>query len=483
MHSGTLVLQSYIETSALAVGQMKSLAQSKIPISLIEDVDSGSEDVHAAPDFARRASDLASSLHSLKVVTQKSTRNLNDLNTRSLALDSASTASTSLEQALTVAENFASFARGMGNSLLNLFNEEGRTTPFTYDEITLMISNDDHPFSSLTKLLPGMTTALQTFHQETSTLSHTIELPPPNPAPWLLLAQNLKERSAKATENEKILTHLQQEMAQRNTALALQEKEKEEMGVQIEVLTQRMNESGGCREKARELEEAVKKVEKENKIFKNEIRKREEKLAEVEAEKEKWTTITQAPPSPSKRATAGKDGVYGDGRDLPPSAATVQKLSVLEAESVAQRSAIRHLRSQLAARTHAQDMAFLSSPFVPIKTAPSPSSQHIHAESRACLSTLLSLGTSNAAQPITLDIRPREERLKWRPKQRSSEWKLSVLREEYEGWTTWARDLVRKAEREADKRRGVTDFRGEVGKDHSKIGEVRVVGAEEEVVG
>ena len=482
MHSGALVLQSYIETSALCVGQSKSLAQSRIPISSQEDLDTGSEDVHAGQDFARRADDLASSLHSLKVVAQKCVRNLNDLNTRSLALDPASTASITLEQALTATENFASVARDIGSSLLNLFNEEGRTAPFTYDEITLTISNDDNPFSSLVNLLPVVTTALQTFHQQTSTLSHIIELPPPNPAPWLLLAQNLKERSTSAKENEESLARVQQEMAQKNTVLALREKDKEEMSVQIEVLTQRVNESGGRREKVRELEEAVNKVQKENKIFKNEIRKREEKLSELETEKQRWAQDTQPPPSPNKRGTVDPGGAYGDGVNLPPSTVTVQKISALEAELATQRSAIRHLRSQLTGHDHAQNMAFLSSPLIPATTAPSQSSKHIHEESHACLSTLLSLATSNAAQPISIDIRRKEDRLKWRPKRQSSEWKLSVLREEYEGWNTWIKDLTKKAEREG-KRRRPTDFRGDMGKGQVESGEVRVVGAEEEVVG
>ena len=265
------------------------------------------------------------------------------------------------------------------------------------------------------------------------------------------------------------------------------------MSVQIEVLTQRVNESGGRREQVRELEDVVKKVEKENRIFKKELEKREHALSRLEAEKETWVKTVERPSSPSKRGLAATDA-YGEGANLPPSSTTTQKLSMLESELEAQRSAIRHLRSQISTRNRTQDIAFLSTPLVPSTSSslsPLPTSQ-IQEESRACLSTLLSLATSRAAQPIVVSVRPKDERLKWRPKQQSSEWKLSVLREEYEGWNAWMKDLTRDAERQSNKKRAAVKVgngggRWKDGADRDALRkdmggtEIKVVSAEEDV--
>ena len=469
--SCALVLQSYIESSAICITQIKTIANTKIPLSADQDLDSGSEETHAAHDFARQADDVASALHSLKVVVQKSVRNLNDLFSRSLTLDSTNTASTAVEQALEVAEDVASSARNMGFSLLKLINEEGRTAAFTYEEIVLTMSSDDSPFSPITTLLSSLTAPLQSFHTHTSTLSHTIEMHPPPPAPWVLLAQSLKQESTRAKANEDSLARLQQEMSQKNTSLALREKDKEEMSVQIEVLTQRVNESGGRRERVRELEESLKAIEHENKVFKKELEKREKMLSGLEDEKKEWARNAGPPPSPRKRMSAAAAGGQED--HLPPSAPTASKLSALEAEIAAQRAAIRHMQSQQSDRSHRQDIAFLSTPLI-IQSPPPTQASYIQEESRACLSTLLSLATSAGAQPIRLSVRPREERLKWQPREQSSEWRLSVLREEYEGWSAWARDLTKKAQKEAQRRQVLE--RGPALEKSHEAGEVQAVG-------
>ena len=448
-------------------------------MSTDQDLDSGSEEVHAAHDFARQADDVVSALHGLKAVVQKSVRNLNDLFSRSLTLDPTNTASTTIEQALEVAENTASSAQNMGSSLLKLINEEGRTAALTYDEIVLTLSADDNPFSPLTTLLPSLNAPLHNFHMHTSTLSNTIEIPPSPPAPWVLLAQSLKQESTKAKANEDSLARLQQEMSQKNTSLALREKDKEEMGVQIEVLTQRVNESGGRRERVRELEESLKTIEHENKVFKKELEKREKMLSGLEDEKKVWARNAGPPPSPRKRPSAAANG--DSAADLPPSAATTSKLSALEAEIAAQRAAIRHMQSQQSDRNHREDMAFLSTPLVTTPPQPTQAS-YIQDESRACLSTLLSLATSAGAQPIRLNVRLREERLKWQSREQSSEWRLSVLREEYEGWSAWARDLTKKAQKEA-KRRQALEGEPASGKPYEADEEVQAAGSEGIVTG
>lgn len=437
IHVRALMLQSHLEGAATALSHAKSMAQDHIPLARGDD----EEDDDQARTFLRKADDLISQMRSAKVASGKAIRNLEELKARSLTLDQSTLFP--IEQTQSSAAELASSSRDVGLSVSKLLNEEGRNNPFTYAEImSATSSSDNSPFSCVATKLATTVTQIQTFSTLTNNFNQTVEIPSPSgPPPWQLLAQKLKEEAAASSAHELELTRLRDDMADKNTALAMREKVVEEMSVKVEVLEKRINESGGRRERMRELEIAADNARSKEQELNTRLARLQQELRTLEDERE---TLKKS------AATVPAALTNGDSAQSPPSANTLLQIQDLKSQISTLESTIRYLRRQTHSQSINSSLSFLSEPLIP----PSPPSPTLlQSEARDVLKEMLDLITQPENQMVKLTVPRKEERLKWRPVRETTGWQYERMKEEWEGWREWSRSVSRRGNERAGARK------------------------------
>lgn len=431
------MLQSHLEGAATAMSYIKILAQTKaVPAS--EDDEDEDENAH---DFLRKADEMISQMRSAKVTTSKAIRNLEDLKTRSLTLDESTLPT--IEQSQSTASELAASTQSMGISVSKLLNEEGRNTPLTYAEIISATSTaDDNPLSLVSTKLISTMTQVRDFFNFTSSLTHTVETPsPPLPPPWQLLAQKLKEDAVALSFHESELLKLRDEMAEKNTTLALREQIVEEMSVKVEVLEKRVSESGGQREKVRELEIAAENARAKE----NELRVRltglQQDLRSLESERDMWKNSVPTAVADSNAAVVTQNK---------PSAEIIAQIQNLKSQISTLESTIRYLRRQYHAQHINSSLSFLSEPLIP---SDSSSQALLQSEARDVFKEMVDLVTQSENQMVKLHVPKKEDRLKWRPVKETTGWQYNRVKEEWEGWKEWRDSVIRRGNGTAEKRR------------------------------
>ena len=420
-----LMMQSHLENTAIALSYIKSMSESKVA-----SVDHENQDDEEPHDLMRKADSLITQTRSAKVIVSKAIRQLQELKARALTLEPSTLPSIELMQEST--SDLASSTRKIGISIYQILHEEGRNIPPTYEEIGLVVSSGTVPFSSLSPKISSVSTQMQNFFTLTSSLNHAIEFPSPSPnPPWSLLAQNIKAESSFSATRESEISKLRGEMAEKNTALAIRDKTVEELGVKIEVLEKRVGDSGGRREKVRELEGIVDAAKAKEKDFISHVTRLQQNLRELESERETWKKPVPTPNSASSK-----------GRSLEiPSASTpasIQEIASLKSEIQDLQSAIRHLRSVSRSNKISEDLAFLSTP---LSSSRKPSPTYLQSEARDVFKELLHIVTRSDNQTVELKPRKLEDRLKWRPARETTAWKVGRQREEWEKWKEWRDDV------------------------------------------
>ena len=428
------MMQSYLENSATALLHMKTLSEAKVSTTSIE-----SDEEHTDyEEFTRKMDALISQTRSAKVISSKSIRQLQDLKSRSLTLE-PSTLST-VETAQNAASEFSAFTRTAGTSMLQLVTEETRDIPISYEVLL-----DQTPLASLATKLHSATGQLQVFYNLTSSLTQSIEFPsPPPPPPWKSLAQNMRAAAADMVARESELARLKDELTEKNTTLAMKEKIAEEMGVKVEVLEKRVGESGGRRERVRELETTVESAVSKEKDLLGKLAYLQNELQGLEAEREKWKQLPQAaaPTSQAGQLPAAKT-----------SQAALHQIDTLKSEIKALQSSIRYLRSASYNDAFSSSYRFLSAPLVPAQPPPS----HIQTEARDVLKEMLNLVSQSENQIVRLQPRNRADRLRWRPMRETSTWQVQHQKEEWEEWREWRDDVAKQSamnKKEEERRKG-----------------------------
>ena len=427
------MIQSYFENSATALSHIKTVSEAKVSTTSIESDEENAD----YEEFVRKLDALISQTRSAKVVSSKSIRQLQDLKSRSLTLE-PSTFST-IETAQNAASEISSITRTAGMTVLQLVTDEARNVPVTYEVLL-----DQTPFSSLTAKLHSATGQLQTFYNLTSSLTQTIEFPsPPPPPPWKLIAQNMQAATAEMLARESELARLKDEVAEKNTTLAIQEKIAEEMSVKVEVLEKRVGESGGRREKVRELEAAVEAAVFKEKDLLGKLAYFQNELRSFEVEREKWKQSPQAAVPTSQ---------LGQAAVATTSPAVLLQIDALKSEIKTLQSSIRYLRSASYNNTLSSTYEFLSRPLVPAQPPPS----RIQTEAKGVLKEMLNLASQSESQVVRLQPRNKADRLRWRPARETSGWKTQRQREEWEEWREWRDGVARKSamgKKEEERRR------------------------------
>lgn len=431
-----LMMQSNLDNTAIAISHIKNIAHAR----LTPDSEEIQEDQETS-EFFRKTDALIMQIRSAKVVAGKATRQLVELKTCSLTLDPSTTPA--VEQVQHSTSDLAASTLKTCSSIFKLLQEEDQNTSFTYQELSRSISSSEaQPLSSLSPQIHSVSNQLQVFHNLTNSLTQTVEFSsPPPPPPWQLLAQNMRMATATSATHEVEVGRLRDEMAEKNTALALREKEAEEMSVKVEVLAKRVGESGGRREKVRELEMAVETSRVKEQDLLSHLGHLQRNLRDLESEREAWKKTPQHQPLPVDPSNTNADN----------SPSSLRQIQALKSEIAALQSSIRYLRAVSHNHTLSSSLSFLSVPLV----APPPGSRTtLRSEAADVLREMLHLATRPENQVVRLKLVPPEDRLKWRPMRETSRWVVSRQVEDWQTWKEWRDGVTGKATRQGIGRAG-----------------------------
>ena len=457
MHTRSLLMQSNLENSAAALSYVKSVAQTKVPAPSNDE----EEEIHQAHDFLPKMDSLISQLRSAKVVSSKAVHQLEELLSRSLTLDPSTM--TNVEQTQASVSDLVFTIRNAGTSFFSLLHQEGCTSSVTYPEIADAMSLvSSSSSSSLSTKVHTTVSHIQNFFTLTTTLSQAVEYPDPrnNPPPWELLAHKLRAENTTSAAHEEEVGRLKGELQERSTVLAMKDKLIEEMSVNVEVLEKRAGESGGRRERVRELEGIIEFAQSKESELMRKLARLQQDLQTAEADKDTLRAqVVQIGAQSEVQSTSmnrsGEPGVT--------SVKAQEEIARLKVEISNLQSTIRYLRMSSHNATLDSSHSFLSTPLL-AKPTRSPKTQVAY-EARDVLKSMLELVTREENQVVRLKPRAKEDRLKWRPIKESPGWQLGKQKEEWEAWREWRDEVGQKGvglRREEERRQRVMERKGDV---------------------
>ncbi|KAL8653634.1 MAG: hypothetical protein Q9210_001986 [Variospora velana] len=429
IHARALTMQGQLESTLIALAHTKVVAELRLkPPDTVKDGED--PDLQA---FSHKLDSLIAQTRNAKAIMGKAIRQLDDLQTRSLTLDQAALPDIQRSQAST--SDLSDSTRSFGQSITAIL-EESSSEPLDARDLLSAATTFDHTLSSLSNKVLTATTSLQAFYNLTANLSHTVEMTDTSHSPpWQLLAEKLATETTTLAAHENEIAQLNDEAREKSTALAMRDKSLEDLHVKLETLEKRAAESGGRRERARELEkivEAAKEREVELILTVNRLRSERNDLRE-----QRDSTVSRPEGPPGSSAVVDQPG----GLRETSSEASLVRISSLEAEIQTLQAAIRHLRAASYAHTISSAWDFLGKPLVPQPSAREQRVRLRQSEAKSVVSELLRLATDAANGMVRLKERKKGERLGWRPARETCSWQVGRAKEEWEEWREWRDDF------------------------------------------
>ncbi|MCJ1283481.1 hypothetical protein MMC26_002810 [Xylographa opegraphella] len=428
------LMQSNLENSATALSVIKAMAKSKASARIQGDQKDEDEDDETMQHLLGKLDTLIAQNRSAKVVSSKAIHQLQELQSRLLTLDPSMLLS--IQQSQSSIAELVSVSHKSGLALFHLISEEGRTAPFSVEELAKAIDPADTSLlSNLSSFVVTATNQIQSFHNLTMTLSHCVEFPAPTSPPWELLSQNLRAASTTSASYEKSVERLKAELSDKNIALTMKDKMLEELTVNVEVLDKRVKESSGRRERLRELESVVESSAAKEKELAKKLTRLERDLQASQAERDAW------------EHQAGHAKVHLGSRETrgPNETMSIEALgNVLElkAEIEILQTTIRHLRLSSHEKLMDSSHTFLATPLV--SKPRTTEHTHLALEAQDMLKSMLSLITRPENLMVQVRAVNQSDRLSWRPVRQSMKWQIGRQREEWEGWCEWRDNLAKR---------------------------------------
>lgn len=341
----SLLIQTYLDHTAASLSRLKLLLQGRMS-TLVENDEDG------LFLFSKLETHITQA-RGLKVVIGKVTRSLDELRSRSLAL--SDDAAGPFERTEEVAGALAGLARQLGENVLLLINEEGRTEPFTYTEVlrnmseTAMargqpsaVNEGNDPLSSAGAHLRTLAIYLEELSTHASDLAHTTEFERHSP-PWITRAEERKSNRTLLPDADEEVRRLRNELTEAFTALGIKDQTLEEQSMKIELLESRMRDAIKKASVLKQLEARFEEMQnKETELFEA-VEKLTRDLQAVETERDELKSRVER----AKRAS-GTTGasVSGEGVviDSGISLATIHENEILRAEVASLQAAVRFLR-------------------------------------------------------------------------------------------------------------------------------------------
>ncbi|WPH03975.1 Hypothetical protein R9X50_00685800 [Acrodontium crateriforme] len=461
----TQCLQSQLETTASALGLIRSLIENNVRVTVAEGEDE--DDDGRASDLAfvlNRAETLISTVRSAKVTAGKTHRSLTDLESRSLTLESNCTES--FDSVDAIVEQVARYAREAGEGLQTLFGEEGRVDAFVPSEVTSTLSRvamavfalpvpEAGPFSTLTTWLKDLSDLLVVLSSLPTDLDNTIEFERA-PAPWVARANELKQSKITSLDIESQLSRALDNIKDRDALVKDKETELEEQAVRIEMLEARMKDASKRSARIAELERALhaandgaKNARAELKLVKQHAAATEDKI------RAEMMHIAEANKSLSSGSGTGLEAdAMGAG--------TRANLDILGTKVKTLEGAVRFLHEE-------NHRLRLPAPHAPIAARNAlewlrePLRKEVKTSKHASLiedqqilakTHLLDLIHLASRGPIVDLGNLPANKLAWRPAKVTPRWQVERCKEEWETWREKTRDAVRFLENESGRRRG-----------------------------
>ncbi|KAL8771633.1 MAG: hypothetical protein Q9194_004839 [Teloschistes cf. exilis] len=440
IYARALVMQGQLESSLLALSHIKNMAERRVAPPNTEEEDEEDVDMQ---DFNRKAESFISQMRSAKAVATKTIRQLDDMRSRSLTLDR--TALVTIERSQASVVDLSDSTYDYGRSISRSLNEESHSDILTARDLSSTLSSTDPSISSLITKVQTATSHLQSLHTLSANLTHVVEFPPSSRhPPWQALAHKLAAEIVTSASLETDLVRLQDEARDRSTALALRDKSLEELNVKLETLEKRAAESGGRRERVRELENVMEAAKGRELQLVATINRLRAERNDLHSQRE--TSLEK------KKAFAGVDGAPADAEkretvQTTTSEASLARIEALEAEISHQEAAIRHLRSLSHARSLSTERnGFLLAPLIPRHSPQEQRAALRKAEAKSIVSEMLRLATDPANGVVRLRERRKEERLGWRSVRETARWQVEKRECAWGEWEEWVEGLAGRKE-------------------------------------
>lgn len=461
----SLLAQSCLDHAASSISRLKSLIQTQImaPKEGSEGNDEGSNFVLGKMDS------FVSQSRGLKVAMGKIYRSVDELRSRSLALpiDTAGP----FNKAEEATKELSELSRQLGENILLLVTEEGRTEPFTLEEALNNMSQtsiafvqsaepgteNDDAMSALVNRLRSIAGYLEELDSVSSDLSITSEFEK-RAHPWIARAEELKSNKAISPDADEEIRRLKNEIHEASTTLSVKDKTIEEQAIKVELVESRMREATKKASMVNELEAKIEEVQSKESELAGTVDSQRKELQDMEAERDEYSSRLERVKRASGTADVATDGAVVDGGA---SLATMRENEALRSEVESLQAAVRFLREEnrranmldpYSVQRSANMHSWLDVPLTQANTgADREKVQQSASESRDVFAHLLKL----TQESRVCDLKPpssqeNTNRTAWRPSKTKLRYQVLQQREDYERWVEWRDDIV-DYEREQDR--------------------------------
>lgn len=447
----THLSQSYLDHAASSIAKLKSLAQSKIAVP-----EEGNEEINF---LFNKMDTFVSQSRGLKVAMAKVYRSVDELRTRSLALPTA--VAEPFSKAEEATNGLSQLTQQLGEGALLLFNEEGRTEPFTLEELLKSMSQvsisfaqslgseteNDDATSLLANQLRSIGGYLEELDSVATDLSITAEFER-RPHPWIARSDELKSNKSISPDADEEIRRLKNEIQEALTALGVKDKTIEEQAIKVELVESRMREATKKASMVKELEAKIEEFQAKESEIAGTVESQRKELQDMEAERDGYKTQLERVKRVSGTAGVTTEGVVIDGGA---SMAAMRENEALRAEVESLQAAVRFLREE-------NRRANLLNPYsiqrsvdmhswldVPLtQTSADVEREKIQqtaSESRDVFSHLLKL----TKESNVCNLKPPSQssnRTAWRPSKAKLRYQALQQRENFESWAEWRDDVV-----------------------------------------
>jgi dynactin 1 len=460
--------QLYIEHSAGAISRVKLIISSKMAAA-----GEGDEENLLA---LNKLDAFTPQARGYKVAMGKVSRSLDDLRSRSLALPKE--ADEPFKKIETETRQLSELARKLGENLVILTSDEGRTEPFSPAEILDCMSQaavsfassetpdeSNDPVSLLFTRLREIGDQFEELDSISSDLSHTTEFERAA-FPWVARAAELKSNKMTSPDADEEIRQLRNEIHEASAALGVKDNTLEEQGLKIEHLESRMREANKKAAMVKDLEAKIEEIQTAGSELEKIVEQQKKELQTAEAERDEVMARLER-----MKRMSGTAGLTATGNSAvvasEASLAAMDENESLRAEVASLQAAVRFLREENRRSNildpysvqRSTDMhAWLDAPLARAKPTPEQEKiQRTALESRDVMTHLLKLTKesrvtdlkSTMAAPAS-DDNDNAGRTAWRPSKTRLRYQVLQQRENFEHWAEW-RDEIVNHEREQDR--------------------------------
>lgn len=432
-----VLMQSHLESAATDFTTFQGMVQRIIPPA-------ADEEDELAQAFTRKADAVVTQTRSTKVIAGRTVKALEDLRMRSLALSPET--KEVFEQCDTVSQELSDLARNIGHDLHQLLHEEGRTEPYTYQEVqsrvqktVLSVAGSDESdfFTAYLNKLRTLTTQITDLSQLAEDFTQTQEFER-SIAPWILRSQDLKAVKTIPVDAEEELRRTKEEYNEARRAMAQREEALSTAMLKIETLESRMRDATAKANQITDLELQIEKSREAVASLHEDIEKQDRELKTLEADRDKWKKIAGDSRAFSEAAAGTKAG-----KEM--AVATAREMDTLKNEIVSLQSAVRFLRedNRRARLTEQGGYDWLAEPLTKPTPVAEQRRQLVVAEGRDVLGELLKMAIT--AKVYDLGSMP-QDKLAWKSAKSTPQYHAAKQMEDLAAWQGWRDSVVRKGQ-------------------------------------